>query len=808
MIAIVFAGLTLLAESPLTIVADGRSDYVIYRDPAAVHNYRPLAADLQRLIKAATGVELPVVDQPAARMLAIGDGPALRAAGLSPEGMPDDGLRMVTRGGCLYLFGPDTPAGETHPRGGASRGTNNAVYAFCERFLGVRWLMPGAVGEDVPRLAGLVIPPTDLTDAPDFACRRLQYVQERRADVRQWWDRQKLEGVLRVGHGHAWDMFPPQAVLAAHPEYLALVGGQRAAPEYRKGVEPYKFCLTDAGLIQAFADSVAEWLDQHPTAASVSIAPSDGGGWCECARCAAAVEKAPSAEWGNYGPYGHSRTRPLIDFYNRVGPLVAKRHPGKPLGTYVYASYLYPPAEPVKVSDNIFLVIAPRTYYGLTLYKDQYRDEFRRLIAAWGRTVEHYGYSDYPTWLRNYTGAPLAPARSILKLIFPTLKANRCELVYLCGLEAWGYGGVHNYLVAKQMWHAEADVDALYREYLDRAYGPGAAAMDRLYTLLDEKMAEYERASTDFNYEMTADLIGKVYLPNFAAIESLYLEARSMAATPAQQQRVEMLGENLKVLHYLIRQGGLFEHPERSAFYLSDADYDAFWKSTRQSLAQVYAPNPDFGQQYGGMTRLFLPEQRRLTIPRRPEATPPPEIDADLSDPAWRQAAVADDFREIGRPQPHPVPTTVRALYDRDYLYLAIECTEPDAANVKAVCTVRDSDAIYHDDCVEIFINQVANVRRFWHFTLSPANTQWDAFVDQANQNVKWASATAVKAPGWVAEVRLPIAGLEVRDDPAGRTWRVNLAREDKPAGVNTSWNKVEATFLEPHNFGLWELAR
>src|SRR5699024_7987509 len=52
--------------------------------------------------------------------------------------------------------------------GPSSFGTRNGVYDFLERFVGVRWLIPGADGEDVPESTDIVIQRETIRDEPHF----------------------------------------------------------------------------------------------------------------------------------------------------------------------------------------------------------------------------------------------------------------------------------------------------------------------------------------------------------------------------------------------------------------------------------------------------------------------------------------------------------------------------------------------------------------------------------------------------------------------------------------------------------------
>lgn len=788
----------------LTVVENGRSDYSIYYEVTSPR-HRPAATELQRLIEAATGVKLPIVTQPAEPMIAVGDSAAVREAGFAPDQLPVEGFRIVTREPNLYIFGHDTPPGEKTAQGGVSEGTAFGVYSFAERVLGVRWLMPGEVGEDVPHHDALRVPAMDVTDAPAMSSRTVNYVHDRRREVQAWKRHLKLGGSLKIDHGHAWDAHPPRRVLLEHPEYMAELGGVRVKPEAtRSGMHTYKFCTTNPGLIDAFADSIADTFDKDPDRYSLSLSPSDGHGWCECAACTAAIERHTDGPWGDFGGYDYSRTAVMLEFFNAVARRVAERHPDRMLGAYVYASYTYPPASPIPLEPNLFIVLASRPYYGMTLYKPAYEAEFKRLIDHWSQSAPNLGYYALDTWMRNYTGAPVGPSLPILKTTFPTLEKHGVKLMNYTAFEAWGYAGLHNYLIAKLMWDPGADIDALYDEYLSRAYGPGAEAMDKLYTLLDELLAEYELTTSDFNYEMTSEILMRVYVENFDRLEALYREAMANVATDAQRKRLAMFGDNMVILHAILRRGGVLENLEQSIFYRTDEQLAEFREANKDSLALVYSPTADYGKKYGGLTRLFIPEQRELKV-QHVSAGAAPTIDGDLSDAAWQDADVASGFRLPGSVTKAKAETHVRAVYDDQRLYLAIHCEEP-TGEPRRETTQRDSLAIYNDDVAELFFAPTGDFRNhYWHLAINAANAQWDALVDNAKYDLDWTSAVQRSGEGWTVEIAIPFESLNLKQPPAGQTWRANLTRTDTPGHETSSWNAVEERFMEPNNFGAWK---
>ena len=159
--------------APLELVKGQGTLFVIYHEADAPSSVAMAAAELQDYIYQATGAKLAIINEPGEPMICLGGNPASRAEGLSVADIPLEGFRIVTRGRNLYILGPDTGDDERTPGGGTSTGTRNGVYTFLEKFVGIRWLMPGEHGDYVPKTADLTIADTDLTEAPFFLNRRV-----------------------------------------------------------------------------------------------------------------------------------------------------------------------------------------------------------------------------------------------------------------------------------------------------------------------------------------------------------------------------------------------------------------------------------------------------------------------------------------------------------------------------------------------------------------------------------------------------------------------------------------------------------
>jgi len=311
----------------LTLAENGRSSYSIYLDAAAPSSVKTAAGELQRVLKVSTGADLPIVNVPKSPVICLGGNAAARDAGVSVEGLAEESFRIVNKGGNLYIVGKDTPDGERTAEGGFSRGTQFGVYTSLEKYVGVRWLMPGEVGEEIPVHERLAIPEMDFTQSPAFLFRQIN-VGNRTPVVQEWLTRHKVSGFSTpantacsrlVFDTHSWVWYVSEETLKEHPEYRAVRGDRD------------KYCTTNPGLVRAFADGVIRWLDEHPDRHMASISSSDGGGFCECDNCRSYTEKDPHGKI-SYTPL-------LLKFYNDVARLVAEKYPDRLLGAYAYYNY-------------------------------------------------------------------------------------------------------------------------------------------------------------------------------------------------------------------------------------------------------------------------------------------------------------------------------------------------------------------------------------------------------------------------------------------------------------------------------------
>jgi hypothetical protein len=168
---------------------------------------------------------------------------------------------------------------------------------------------------------------------------------------------------------------------------------------------------------------------------------------------------------------------------------------------------------------------------------------------------------------------------------------------------------------------------------------------------------------------------------------------------------------------------------------------------------------------------------------RVPRASSPITVDGNLSEPAWKDAAVIDTFYETspGDNTPPKVRTVAYLTYDDRFFYIGLRCDDPEPANIRAPYVERDQ-VLGTDDNVAIFLDTRNDRRSAQEFRVNPRGIQADAMFNDANGNEDFSpdffydSAAQIGPEGWTAELRIPFSSLRYKKtDP--QTWGIILWR-------------------------------
>jgi hypothetical protein len=574
------------ANAQLTIADQTKSTFSIVLPAGAPSSVQSAAQELQKDIEIATGAKLPLREDSkltSSKYISIGLTQQAEDAGIQIASIPDDGFRILTQKGNLYILGSDTPDGKWTKNGGVSNGTANGVYTFLEDYLNVRWLMPGEIGRDVPRKSTFVLNDINRRETPMFMWRNMPHIirfteGKYRDIIRDWGSHQKLGASIQLNYNHNWPQTVPPDLFKEHPEWFAMKNGKRVVPTGQ-----YKLETTNQELVRFYAEKAIAALKKADRPTTFSLSPSDGRGWSDSPESLALYDPVPPGR-------DHPAVSSLVlKWYRDVAQIVEKEYPQGKLAGYIYSDYVFPPTKiNMKLPNNFTPMLCGIGSYGYQLYKVENQQQWKKVLAAWTKVApENWFYYDLPNqlWVQhqasNYvqftgnTANVTPPAPEILNLIFSNLITAKIKGTTIFSDPAWSNSALSNYIIAKLMWNPKLDANDLQQEWLQRAYGvPAGKRMELFYQKLNDIFRNYyqQHTSSEANNKLTDDMLQNIYAAHYNELEQLFSQAKGQPATEIQKQRLLMIEDNLIVLQWRLRNAGFLKTDFKSTLQRTDKE--------------------------------------------------------------------------------------------------------------------------------------------------------------------------------------------------------------------------------------------
>lgn len=500
-IAITFGCSTLCAApSAVTLADDGRALHSVTVAEGASGRVREAAESLARYLSAISGAAFSVQTGDGATGIAVGSAQDFPALGLqdtldaeSDATRREDYLLRSHDRGLLLIGATDLAA-------------QHAVWDLLHR-LGYRQFFPGGHWEVVPKSPTITVAVDDL-EHPDYYGRRVWYGfgdwSELRRDKANWDIRNRMANGIAISSGHAYDRIYRQykAVFDAHPEYLC-------------SVKPVKFCISNPELRQLVVDYAIRYFEEHPGADSISLEPSDGGGW-ECPRC----EKVFASV--------SDRVATLV---NQVAETVNARFKNKYVAIYAYYQHSPPPS--IRLHPNVAVGVATSFIKG-GFTVDQ-------LLAGWHRQGAVLGIRDYYSVVISHKDRPGGTAASDVRRVAANIARYHRQGARFISAESsnsWGPLGLTYYVASRLYWDTSLDPQAIIDDFLDKAFGDAREPMRQFYDLIDRRNRPL----------FTRDLLGRMY--------RLLDQARSLTDDPAVHARLDDLVLYTRYAELLLELGG------------------------------------------------------------------------------------------------------------------------------------------------------------------------------------------------------------------------------------------------------------
>ena len=391
----------------------------------------------------------------------------------------------------------------------------HAVYWFLEAALGVRWLWPGESGQVIPRQNEVRLPLGVFRKRPDFDWRAidvggacygamdistmlhgvlhlpLSYQREF-----QIWCRRNRFGGLSVASGHRWaEIAPPEVYGETHPEYFALVKGERDCKPHdgKHGNQP---CLSHPEVARLVAEYACARLEARSDLDVISVALNDSGSPCECQDCRTVAEEAGLPRVRNAEGFdsvvaepgasaaSRSATDELFRHLRAVVDRIGERFPDRYLLTHLYSYYRRPPIRHQLPSK----VIGQYCVMGSTFWDQDARDAEYGRIREMRRWVPSLGIYEY------YSNG----ARPEVPRLFPRLVAETVGEYYGAGARyfatqpgtGFAVNGLNFFLLGRCLWDIHTDPGAAVEDFCRSGFGPAADAIRGYYDAFSERWGE------------------------------------------------------------------------------------------------------------------------------------------------------------------------------------------------------------------------------------------------------------------------------------------------------------------------------
>jgi len=341
------------------------------------------------------------------------------------------------------------------------RGSYNAVIGFLNE-LGVRWLLPGELGEIVPQMTSIALPRIDRTVRPDFEVRSYPL------NMNEWTFRLGVRMPWWSSTEHGLCLLQTKEIFEAHPEWFALYGGKRDIKQ---------LCLSSEGVFQETLRLVRAQFDVY-NFESVSVMPNDAFiAMCQCDLCKG-KDDPRRPEKGRMSDY-------VWGFVNHVAKEIAKTHPKKTINCCAYNDYRLPPNGIEKLEPNVQVAIINGR---MRPHDTEDQAEKIALRESWLKKT------DRPIWPYNngpYTGGgcylPTFAPHTVGKDINAIKGMANGDLTFQIGIvgrwkERDAFNAFHIYFVERMHWGGkEQNPEALLDEYCRLLYGPAGDAMKAFF---------------------------------------------------------------------------------------------------------------------------------------------------------------------------------------------------------------------------------------------------------------------------------------------------------------------------------------
>lgn len=703
---------------------------IVVGDPVPLVRFA--AGELQEFLKQATGVKVPVVKKAGGKRLALvlGNTAEFKAAGIDLDQLPEEGYYIIRKGDRVFLAGKDNSSGtpvQNRWQQLYKRGTLSAVYDFLERFAGARFFFGGRHGTVVPARGALYLPETFyIMERPDMSHRNyspLISVAKKTGGWDGYWQkrgphaetlsrvRQRFsDSFIQYGHGLN-QLHLAKRFAKSNPEYFALM------PDGRRCIHPDikhngHICYNSKVREVIYQDAKAYLTGK--TAASRGLLRWDfhlvGKGffnimaqdWLYWCGCEKCRKTGDPGRQGIY--YDPKQRQAVSDFIWEFTAEIANRLKKEGITKGGLANMAYTPYDKIPRCD-----IPDNVRVMVAVNGCGASEKDTRQLKAWakktGRRNAVWTYAIGKHGSKNIAGIPPMLHRGLGEFI----DANKDYIdggYFESESDVVFFHYLNIYVLGKKMWNTSLNTEELLDDHYRAMFGKGAPMMKKFYNTLEDCW------------------------------------------------RKKILGNTIETGLGPITQVPT-DHQIWTQIY-SAARIKEFNRLFDRALKAV-------GKDAGAAARLRF-VRKHLLGPLAAVAERYHKSQGALD--SWRVSCPGTVWLRPYAGEVNEVNTKVTISKDASNLIFTFDCEEPRMADIIANEKKRDSQKIYQDSDVEIFINPSGDRKNYYQFGVNSngALVDYKCVANDPNKNPGWnSSATAgvvKRSNGWTATVKIPLKDL------------------------------------------------
>jgi hypothetical protein len=349
--------------------------------------------------------------------------------------------------------------------GATPKAVPHAAFRLLEE-IGYRHFFSHPAWEVVPHKSTLTFD-RDITDRPAMLSREIVLAALLSGEVQHWkeyyaWKRHNgmaQSFVPNAGHNYQSVIDANKEAFEQHPEYYALV--KQADGSFKR--EGPQLELANPAVRKMIVDYAVSYFDKNPDQDMVSVEPAD------------TILGSQSKEAKAAGPWSDL----VFGVANEAARAVQKTHPGKMVGVLSYNAHWDPPSFSLEPNVHVQLSALGS---GTSTLSPEKRDEL------WQQRSKNLGFYDYYSvfaWNGDMLPAPWINDIHELQRAVRRQIAMGGTALHAESSSSWGLNGRAYYLADKLLWNPDIDVDAVLQDFYSKAFGAGAAAMQRYYERFD-----------------------------------------------------------------------------------------------------------------------------------------------------------------------------------------------------------------------------------------------------------------------------------------------------------------------------------